>query len=110
MKYAVLIGRILFSFIFIMAIKGHLSNVDVAFAKAAGVPLAPIVVPLSGILALIGGLSIAFGFKAKWGAWLIIIFLIPVTFMMHAFWAASNKMEAQMQMANYIATPNSERG
>ena len=102
MKYAVLIGRILFSFIFIMAIIGHFSNADIAFARAAGVPLANVAVPLSGILAFIGGLSIAFGFKAKWGAWLIIIFLIPVTFIMHAFWAAPDKMEAQMQMANFF--------
>jgi putative oxidoreductase len=102
MKYIVLIGRILFSFIFIMAIIGHFSTQDINYAAAAGVPLASIAVPVSGIIALLGGLSIVFGFRAKWGAWLTVLFLLPVTLMMHNFWAVADKMAAQMQMAMFI--------
>ena len=102
MKYIVLVGRILFSTIFIMTIMGHFSKQDIGYAAAAGVPLASIAVPLSGIIAFLGGLSIAFGYKAKWGAWLIVLFLVPITVMMHNFWAASDKMAAQMQMAMFI--------
>jgi putative oxidoreductase len=102
MKYIVLVGRILFSFIFIMTIMGHFSQQDISFAAAAGVPLASFAVPISGIIALLGGLSIAFGYKAKWGAWLIVLFLVPITIMMHNFWAAPDKMTAQMQMAMFI--------
>ena len=102
MKYIVLVGRILFSTIFIMTIMGHFSKQDISFAAAAGVPLAPIAVPVSGIIAFLGGLSIAFGYKAKWGAWLIVLFLVPITLMMHNFWAAPDKMAAQMQMAMFI--------
>ena len=102
MKYIVLVGRILFSTIFIMTIMGHFSKQDISFAAAAGVPLAPIAVPVSGIIAFLGGLSIAFGYKAKWGAWLIVLFLVPITLIMHNFWAAPDKMAAQMQMAMFI--------
>jgi putative oxidoreductase len=102
MKYIVLVGRILFSTIFLMTIMGHFSQQDISFAAAAGVPLASIAVPLSGIIAFLGGLSIAFGYKAKWGAWLIVLFLVPITLMMHNFWAAPDKMAAQMQMAMFI--------
>ncbi len=102
MKYAVLVGRILFSFIFIMAVMGHFTQQDISYAASAGVPLASIAVPLSGIIAFLGGLSIAFGYKAKLGAWLIILFLIPVTLIMHNFWAVSNQMMAQMQMAMFF--------
>ena len=102
MKYIVLVGRILFSTIFIMAIMGHFSKQDISFAVAAGMPLASIAVPVSGIIAFLGGLSIAFGYKAKWGAWLIVLFLIPVTLAMHNFWAAPDEMAAQMQMAMFI--------
>ena len=102
MKYIVLVGRILFSFIFVMTIMGHFSKQDINFAAAAGVPLASIAVPVSGIIAFLGGLSIAFGYKAKWGAWLIVLFLVPITLMMHNFWAAPDKMAAQMQMAMFI--------
>ena len=102
MKYIVLVGRILFSTIFIMTIMGHFSKQDISFAAAAGVPLASIAVPVSGIIAFLGGLSIAFGYKAKWGAWLIVLFLVPITLMMHNFWAAPDKMAAQMQLAMFI--------
>lgn len=102
MKYAVLTGRILYSFIFIMAAPGHFSQQDITYAGAAHVPFASLAVPLSGILALLGGLSIALGYKAKWGAWLLILFLIPVTLMMHNFWAVPDKMMAQMQMVMFI--------
>ena len=102
MKYIVLVGRILFSFIFVMTIIGHFSKQDISYAAAAGVPLASIAVPVSGIIAFLGGLSIAFGYKAKWGAWLVVLFLVPITLIMHNFWAAPDKMAAQMQLAMFI--------
>jgi uncharacterized membrane protein YphA (DoxX/SURF4 family) len=49
-------------------------------------PLASIAVPLSGVLAIAGGLSILLGYRAKLGACLIVVFLVPVTLMMHRFW------------------------
>jgi putative oxidoreductase len=102
MKYAVLLGRILYSFIFVMSGPNHFSQQTIAYAEAAHVPLASLAVPLSGIIALAGGLSIALGFKAKWGAWLLVLFLIPVTIMLHNFWAVPDKMMAQMQMVMFI--------
>lgn len=102
MKYTVLFGRILFSLIFIIAIAGHFSQQMIGFAAAQGVPLAPIVVPLSGVIALLGGLSVALGYKAKWGAWLLVLFLAPVTFKMHNFWAVQDPMMAMMQQAMFM--------
>ena len=58
--------------------------------------------PASGILALLGGLSILLGYRAKLGAWLLVIFLVPVTVMMHNFWAVKDPMMAQMQMAMFL--------
>ena len=59
-------------------------------------------VPLSGLVAVAGGFSILLGYRAKVGAWLIVLFLVPVTFMMHKFWAVSDPMMAQMQMAMFM--------
>jgi putative oxidoreductase len=42
------------------------------------------------------------GYKAKWGAWLLIAFLLPVTLMLHQFWAVKDPMMAQMQMAMFL--------
>src|SRR5712692_5022633 len=102
MKYLVLLGRILFSTIFVVASLGHFSKVEIGYAAAQGVPLASIAVPLSGVMALLGGLSVILGYKAKWGAWLLVLFLIPVTLTMHNFWAVKDPMMAQMQQAMFM--------
>jgi putative oxidoreductase len=98
----VLTARILYSLIFIFAALGHFSSQTIAFAAAQGVPLAGLAVPLSGILALAGGLSVLLGYHARWGALALILFLVPVTFMMHKFWAVSDPMMKQMQMVMFM--------
>jgi putative oxidoreductase len=99
---AVLLGRILFVAIFLMAGSNHFSKQTIAFAASQGVPFASFAVPLSGVLALAGGLSILLGYRAKIGAWLIALFLIPVTLMMHKFWTVHDPMMAQIQMVLFM--------
>ena len=57
----------------------HFSGQTIAYAASQGVPLPSILVPFSGLLALVGGLSILLGYRAKIGAWLIAVFLVGVT-------------------------------
>jgi len=102
MKYLVLLGRALFSAIFIIAAPNHFRAGTIAYAAAQGVPLASIAVPLSGLIAIMGGLSILTGFKAKWGAWLIVLFLVPVTLMMHKFWGLSDPQAAMMNQIMFM--------
>lgn len=102
MSYVVLLGRILFAAIFIIAGPGHFSANTISYGVSKGVPLASIAVPLSGFIAMAGGLSILLGFKAKYGAWLIVLFLVPVTIMMHNFWAIPNPAQAQMQQVMFM--------
>ena len=102
MRYSVLAGRVLFSLLFVMAGLGHFSSQEIAYAAAQGVPLASIVVPMAGIIAIVGGLSIALGYKAKWGAALVVLFLVPVTVMMHNFWSVTDPVAAQDQMAHFM--------
>jgi putative oxidoreductase len=51
---------------------------------------------------MLGALSIILGFKARLGGWLIVLFLIPVTFVMHRFWEVKDPMMQQMQMAMFM--------
>ena len=102
MQYLVVVGRILFSLIFLLAGMGHFSSSTVAYAQAKGVPLASILVPLSGVLAMVGAVSIMLGYKAKWGAWFIVLFIIPVTIMMHDFWNVTDPMQTQVQMSMFM--------
>lgn len=105
MKYIPLIGRILFSLIFLSSgLMGHMmmASQTAAYAASSGVPAPMAMVVISGIIALLGSLSIILGYKAKMGAWLIVIFLVPITFIIHNFWAVTDPMMHQMQMAMFM--------
>jgi putative oxidoreductase len=102
MKTTILVGRILFSLIFIFAAFGHFKQEEIAYAVAAGVPLAKLAVPASGLLSLVGGLSVALGYRAKLGGWALVVFLVPVTLMMHNFWTVTDPMMRQMQLVMFL--------
>jgi|SRR5579862_396147 len=102
MKYAVLAGRQLFSLIFIIASARHFSSQTIASAASHGVPMPDLLVPASGIIALLGGLSILFGFQTRIGAWLLVIFLVPVTIVMHNFWSLSDPIAMQVEKAMFM--------
>jgi putative oxidoreductase len=97
-----LLGRFLFALIFLMSAPMHFSSQITAYAAAQGVPLASIAVPLSGVIALAGGLSILLGYRVKIGAWLIVLFLAAVTPMMHNFWTVADPMMHQMQFIMFM--------
>ena len=97
----VLLGRVFFSLIFVVAGLNHFSKQTIAYAGSQGVPLASLAVPVSGILAIVGGLSILLGYRGRLGAWLIVLFLVGVT-PMHNFWAVSDPVMKQLQMIMFM--------
>lgn len=102
MPIILLIGRILYASIFILSSLTHFSLKTIEAYANQGFPLAYVLIPFSGLLALLGGLSILLGFKARIGAWLLVIFLIPVTFFMHQFWGMENPVAAGVQMIMFL--------
>jgi putative oxidoreductase len=101
-RYLVPVGRALFAAIFLASVPRSFSAVYIGSATQAGVPYANILVPFAGIVAAVGGLSVLLGFHARAGAWLLIAFLIPVTFMMHAFWNVTDPAMHAIQLANFM--------
>lgn len=101
-QWAAPIGRFLFSLIFVLSGFKHFSAELVGYAANSGVPMANVLVPLSGLMAIVGGLSVLLGFHARIGALLLVLFLVPVTFMMHNFWAVTDPQMAGMQMAHFM--------
>src|SRR6202051_2852419 len=77
MRYVALVGRILFSAIFIIAGFGHFTQAEIGYAAQQGVPFASLLVPASGVMAMAGGLSILVGYYARVGAVLVAVFLVP---------------------------------
>jgi len=100
--YLVPVGRFLYSAIFLMTVLGHFSAAYIGYAAQQGVPAAGLLVPLSGVIAILGGLSVTLGYKAKAGAWLLVLFLVPVSLAMHNFWAVTDPMMRGMQMAMFM--------
>src|SRR5437762_114694 len=82
-----------------MTVMGHFSAGYIGYAAQAGVPAPGLLVPLSGVIAILGGLSITLGYKAKIGGWLIVRFLVPVRLKMHNFWAVTDPMMHGVQIA-----------
>lgn len=93
-----LIGRIGFSMIFIIAGSDKIMNFSKSAAMLADkdVEAASVVLALAIVFELGGGLLILLGWYARFGALLIFLFIIPVTYMFHAFWA----MEGQSMINN----------
>ena len=61
-----------------------------------------LLVPVSGVIALAGGLSLLLGYRTRLGAWLLVVFLVPVTLMMHAFWAVSDPAMFLIQLTLFV--------
>jgi len=96
------VGRVLFALIFIVAAPRHFTAEGIGHAADLGVPLAVLLVPISGLMALGGGLSVASGYRAQWGAWVLVAFLVPVTMMMHGFWRLHDPQAVHIQQAMFM--------
>jgi putative oxidoreductase len=101
MKYIPVFARVLFVLIFLLAAPRHFSAEGIKHATDLGVPLAWLFVPASGVLAIVSALAIASGYQVRWGAWGLVLFLVPVTFGMHAFWRVSDPTLVHVQQAMF---------
>ena len=97
-----LLGRFLFVLIFLMSSPMHFFRQTIAYAASQGVPFASIAVPLSGLIAFAGGLSVLLGYRARIGAWLLVLFLAAVTPMLHNFWTVADPMMHQLQFIMFM--------
>ena len=98
-----LLGRILYGGFFLLSGIGHLRNVErmASYAQSRGVPSPKLAVLGSGILIILGGLSILLGFYPDWGVLLISLFLIPTTLLMHSFWSDTDPNARQGNLTNF---------
>ena len=87
-RYAPPIGRTLLALLFIISGYGKIG----AFAQTAGymaskgLPMAEVLLVLTILIELGGGLMILVGWQARWAALLLFLWLIPATLMFHNFW------------------------
>jgi len=103
MKVTFFVGRIILGLFFLQAAFNHFSNLSMlaGYATSKGVPMPEISVFITGLLLLFGALSILLGYKPTLGVIALVIFFIPVTFMMHAFWNDADKMAQMNDMVSF---------
>lgn len=104
MKLSLLLGRILFGGYFLFSGLNHFLGMSrlVPYASSHGVPMPELAVAFSGALIVLGGLSVLLGFMPRVGLTLIILFLVPVTLVMHNFWAVSDPQARMIEMGNFL--------
>jgi putative oxidoreductase len=98
-----LAGRILISVMFLISgffkVGGYAQIV--AYATAVHLPAPGVAIALAAAVELACGLAILAGFKTRFAAWLLFLYLIPVTYFFHNFWAVQGQ-EQQTQMVNFL--------
>lgn len=103
MDVVFLVGRILFAALFLGASYGHLAQTQAmaGYAESRGVPMARLAVQGSGVLLVLGALSVLLGVWGDLGALLLVVFLVSTAVMMHGFWAETDPMTKQMELVQF---------
>ena len=79
-----LIARILFTLIFFLSGITHFTAMQSYIAlMPAPIPFRAFWVAISAVVELAGAVLILFNYRPRLGAWLIVIFLVPVTIVVH---------------------------
>lgn len=88
MAYIPLFARICLCLIFFQGAFGNLSTFSDTQAGMAemGLPIPSVLLAGNIVFQLVGAISLLLGFKARWGAVILLIFLIPTTIIFHDFW------------------------
>ncbi len=103
MALVFLIARIVLGLYWLETAYKHLfkSAGLIGYAQMKGVKAAKVAVMGSGILALLGGLSILLGVRPHYGIVLLVIFLIGVSFKMHTYWKIEDPMQKMNERINF---------
>lgn len=104
MQAVFLLGRLLMGGYFLMMGVTHMMKREMlaGYAASKGVPMPLQAVLGSGLLLLFGGFGIITGFYIQWALVALVLFLVPVSFKMHAFWKETDPMKAMPDQVNFM--------
>jgi putative oxidoreductase len=96
------LARILISSVFLITGIMKLQHIagTTQLLASKGIPMAGVAIYIVILIELGGGISIILGMKTRLVAAIQFLYLIPVTFMFHNFWAAPPEMH-QTQLINF---------
>jgi putative oxidoreductase len=84
-----LVGRLLLAYIFVLAGWGKIFKFagTAGYMASKGMPMPELFLVGAILIEFVGGLMLAVGWKARWAAWAIFLFIIPTTLIFHPVWA-----------------------
>lgn len=103
MNIAFLIGRIILGAYYTFSGYKHIKNLDfmAGYAASKGVPAPKLATLGTGLMLILGGLSILTGILPALGALLLVVFLVPTAVMMHNYWTVSDPMVRMGEEINF---------
>ncbi|MBS1253484.1 MAG: hypothetical protein MAG451_02533 [Anaerolineales bacterium] len=104
MEIAFLIGRIILGIYYLFNASNHFMQLEMmsGYSESKGVPAPKVAVAGSGLLLLLVGLSILTGYQPVIGVILLVIFFLPVTFLMHNFWTMEDEQAKMTEMVQFM--------
>lgn len=100
-----LAARVLFTSLFFLSGVTHFTNIPYYLELMPDAFPAQIFwVLVSGVVELAGAAMILFNWRPRLGAWLLVVFLVPVTFVVHGYWMTNAPTEAMRasQQAHFL--------
>ena len=103
-NFAALGGRVLRAAIFVISGFNKLSDFSgtAAFMSEAGLPTSEILLVLTILIEVAGGLMIVLGLYTRQPALILFLFMIPVTAVFHNPWTAGDLAQVQQQMIHFL--------
>jgi putative oxidoreductase len=100
---AAFLGRIFLALIFVVSGVGKITGYagTASYMASRGLPMVEVLLPLTIAVELGGGLMLALGWKTRWAAAALFLFLVPTTLIFHQFWGIDPKL-VQMQKIHFL--------
>lgn len=104
MEIIFLIGRILFGALFLESGWSHfMRNTQLAlYAQSRGVPMPRIVVFVTGLIIVAGGLGLILGIYVKLSIILLSLFLLGTLLKIHTFWKEADPSSKAMERTQFF--------
>jgi len=98
-----LLGRIILGAFYLFSAFHHFSDTATLARHAAahGVAAPTAAIIGSGLLLAIAGVTLLLGVLPRLGVAAVVLFLLPVSFVMHAFWSDTNAATRMFDMVNF---------
>jgi putative oxidoreductase len=102
-RYVPLFARVLLSAIFIMSGVGKILDWSgtAGYMASQNMPAVPFFLLMAIIFEIVGGLLVLVGFRARIGALILLVFLVPATLIFHDFWSFPQDQQ-QNQMIHFM--------